>query len=111
MNLFLPSDPRPLHFVGIGGAGMSALALIALRRGLAVSGSDTDITGASDLSAAGATMFSGHAAAHIGNARAVVVSAAIPAGHGCGFQHPGQTDLVAVMAGESGGQLIGNALF
>ena len=26
MNLFLPSDPRPLHFVGIGGAGMSALA-------------------------------------------------------------------------------------
>ena len=30
MNLFLPSDPRPLHFVGIGGAGMSALAVIAL---------------------------------------------------------------------------------
>src|SRR5206468_2491830 len=49
MNLFLPSDRRPLHFVGIWGAGMSALALIALRRGIPVTGSDTDISGAGDL--------------------------------------------------------------
>ena len=57
MNLFLPSDRRPLHFVGIGGAGMSALALIALRRGIPVTGSDTDISGAGDLVAAGARVF------------------------------------------------------
>jgi UDP-N-acetylmuramate--alanine ligase len=81
MNLFLPSGPRPLHFVGIGGAGMSALALIALRKGLPVSGSDVDITGCADLLAAGATIFSGHSAEFVDNARAVVVSAAIPSGH------------------------------
>ncbi len=77
MNLFLPSDRRPLHFVGIGGAGMSALALIALRRGIPVTGSDTDISGSGDLVAAGARVFAGHAADQVGEARAVVVSAAI----------------------------------
>jgi UDP-N-acetylmuramate--alanine ligase len=81
MNLFLPSDPRPLHFVGIGGAGMSALALIALRRGLAVTGSDVDVSGCGDLLAGGATVIAGHAAANVGNPRALVVSAAIPNGH------------------------------
>jgi len=81
MNLFLPSGPRPLHFVGIGGAGMSALALIALRKGLPVSGSDLDTSGCTDLLAAGAQVFSGHSAAHVGNARAVVVSAAIAPDH------------------------------
>lgn len=81
MNLFLPSDPRPIHFVGIGGAGMSALALIALRRGLAVSGSDLDISGCEDLRAGGAVIQSGHAEEYVGDARAVVASAAIPAEH------------------------------
>lgn len=81
MNLFLPSDPRVLHFVGIGGAGMSALAAIALKRGLAVSGSDLDITGCLDLVAQGARVFQGHEASNVGDARAVVVSAAIPQGH------------------------------
>ncbi|MEK7380140.1 MAG: Mur ligase domain-containing protein, partial [Gemmatimonadota bacterium] len=46
MNLFLGSDPRPVHFVGIAGAGMSALALVALRRGVAVTGSDRAPEGA-----------------------------------------------------------------
>ncbi|HEV8356693.1 MAG TPA: UDP-N-acetylmuramate--L-alanine ligase [Gemmatimonadales bacterium] len=81
MNLFLPSDRRPLHFVGIGGAGMGALALIALRRGVPVSGSDSDISGCGDLVAAGARVFAGHAADQVGHARAVVASAAIPADH------------------------------
>ena len=45
MNLFTPTDRRPVHFVGIGGAGMSALALIACRRGVVVSGCDTDPVG------------------------------------------------------------------
>jgi len=81
MNLFLPSGPRPLHFVGIGGAGMSALALIALRKGLPVTGSDLDTSGCGDLIAAGARIHAGHAAAQVGEARAVVVSAAIPTDH------------------------------
>ncbi|HEX7025128.1 MAG TPA: UDP-N-acetylmuramate--L-alanine ligase [Gemmatimonadales bacterium] len=81
MNLFLPSDQRPLHFVGIGGAGMGALALVALSRGLPVSGSDLDVSGCADLVARGARINSGHSAANVGMARAVVVSAAIPAGH------------------------------
>lgn len=81
MNLFLPSDPRPLHFVGIGGAGMSALALIALRRGLPVTGSDADISGCGDLIAAGARVSQGSDPALVGGDRAVVVSAAIPSGH------------------------------
>ncbi|HEU5217867.1 MAG TPA: UDP-N-acetylmuramate--L-alanine ligase [Gemmatimonadales bacterium] len=81
MNLFLPSDPRPLHFVGIGGAGMSALAAIALKRGLAVTGSDADPSGCGELIAQGAQVFPGHQASNVGNARAVIVSAAIPKGH------------------------------
>src|SRR5262245_25334531 len=81
MNLFLPSDQRPLHFVGIGGAGMSALALVALSRGIRVSGSDLDVSGCGDLVARGAKVFFGHSADHVGNARAVVASAAIPASH------------------------------
>ena len=81
MNLFLKTDPRPLHFVGIGGAGMSALALVALRRGIGVTGSDADVTGVGDLVARGAVVLPGSAAALIDGARAVVVSAAIPAHH------------------------------
>jgi len=81
MNLFLPSDQRPLHFVGIGGAGMSALAMVALSRGLSVSGSDLDVSGCGDLVARGAHVYRGHAADHVGDARAVVASAAIPDSH------------------------------
>lgn len=81
MNLFLSLDPRPVHFVGIGGAGMGALALVALRRGVSVTGSDLDTSGCGDLVAAGAEVFDGHAARHVRGARAVVVSAAIPADH------------------------------
>ena len=81
MNLFLPSDRRPLHFVGIGGAGMSALAMVALSRGLRVSGSDLDISGCGDLVARGAKVFRGHSGEQIGDARAVVASAAIPVSH------------------------------
>src|SRR5258705_201746 len=50
--LFAPEDPRPVHFMGIAGAGMSALALIARRRGVEDSGCDTDIRGADDYASA-----------------------------------------------------------
>ncbi len=81
MNLFLPSGRRPIFFVGIGGAGMSALALLALRKGIPVSGSDLDVSGCGDLVAAGARVFAGHRAEQVEDARAVIVSAAIPPGH------------------------------
>jgi UDP-N-acetylmuramate--alanine ligase len=81
MNLFTPSDRRPVHFVGVGGAGMSALAMIACRRGVVVSGCDTDPAGAADIAAMGARVWAGHDPAHLDGARAVVVSAAVPSSH------------------------------
>ncbi len=81
MDLFNPSDPRPVHFVGIGGAGMSALALIARRRGVSVTGCDPDPSGASDVAAAGAVVHGGHDPAHAEGARALVYTAAVSAEH------------------------------
>jgi len=81
MNLFTPTDRRPVHFVGIGGAGMSALALIACRRGVVVSGCDTDASGAADLAALGVPVMQGHDPSHLDGARAVIVTAAVPPGH------------------------------
>src|SRR3982751_2082321 len=81
MALFNPADKRSVHFMGIGGAGMSALALIAHRRGLAVSGCDADPSGAADLTALGIAVSQGHGPAHLVGARAVVVTAAIAQGH------------------------------
>ncbi len=81
MDLFNPADTRPVHFMGIGGAGMSALALIARRRGVAVSGCDPDPSGAADVAALGATVLTGHDPAHISGCRAVVVTAAVPPDH------------------------------
>ncbi|HEU5040759.1 MAG TPA: UDP-N-acetylmuramate--L-alanine ligase [Gemmatimonadales bacterium] len=81
MNLFSAADHRPVHFVGIGGAGMSALALIAARRGVRVSGCDADPTGAADLSALGVSVLRGHDPAHVDGVRALVVTAAVPSTH------------------------------
>ena len=76
--LTLPTE-RPVHLVGIGGAGMSALASILLQRGHAVSGSDLrGGKAASALTAMGAVVHVGHDAAHIGDAALVVVSTAVP---------------------------------
>ncbi len=60
---------------------MSALALIACRRGVAVSGCDMDPTGAADLAALGVRIAQGHDPAHLAGVRAVVVTAAVPPGH------------------------------
>jgi UDP-N-acetylmuramate--alanine ligase len=70
---------RP-HFVGIGGAGQSALARLLLARGLPVSGSDlrsTPVTRA--LADEGATVFLGHAASNLGHADWVITTDAAPA--------------------------------
>jgi UDP-N-acetylmuramate--alanine ligase len=80
-SLFDPHDLRPIHFLGIGGAGMSALALTALRRGVAVTGCDVDGTAFDDLRAAGATVHLGVDVHHLDGARAVVATAAAAATH------------------------------
>jgi UDP-N-acetylmuramate--alanine ligase len=67
-----------LHFVGIGGAGMSALAEVLLHRGYRVSGCDLRPSAALDrLQALGAGVRLGHSAAHLDDADVVVVSRAI----------------------------------
>jgi UDP-N-acetylmuramate--alanine ligase len=81
MQLFTPDDPRPIHFVGIAGAGMGALALLARRRGIAVTGCDTDPDAAADVVRAGGQVVRGHDPGHVAGARAVVHTAAVPADH------------------------------
>jgi UDP-N-acetylmuramate--alanine ligase len=81
MRLFSPEDPRPIHFMGVAGAGVGALALIARRKGVAVTGCDADPGAAGDIEAAGARVFQGHDPAHVNGARAVVYTAAVPADH------------------------------
>ncbi len=67
-----------VHFVGIGGAGMSGIARVLLARGTSVSGSDAkDSLALAALRALGADVHVGHDAAHLGGAETVVVSAAI----------------------------------
>jgi UDP-N-acetylmuramate--alanine ligase len=67
-----------VHFIAIGGAGMSGVARIMLKRGIAVSGSDAaDSEVLGQLSALGAKVYVGHAAEHLGDADTVVVSTAI----------------------------------
>jgi UDP-N-acetylmuramate--alanine ligase len=69
-----------VHFVGVGGAGMSAIAKVLLERGVAVSGSDLKRSRAfSSLEAMGAEIHIGHDAALVDDANVVVVSSAIPA--------------------------------
>src|SRR5207244_10717961 len=51
MTLFARVDPRPIHFMGIAGAGMSGLALLARQQGISITGCDNDHSGAADLAA------------------------------------------------------------
>jgi len=69
---------RRLHFVGIGGAGMSGLALVCTELGAAVSGSDrSDSTYMERLRAAGLAPVVGHDAANLPGGAEVIVSTAI----------------------------------
>ncbi|WP_242902040.1 UDP-N-acetylmuramate--L-alanine ligase [Actinomadura terrae] len=84
MSLIGPGEVVPagelgrVHFIAIGGAGMSGIARIMLRRGIAVSGSDArDSALLRQLGDLGARVFVGHDAAHVGDADTVVVSTAI----------------------------------
>src|SRR5438874_13736311 len=81
MNLFATVDPRPVHFMGIAGAGMSGLALLARQHGVPITGCDNDPSGAADLAALGVEIWRGHDPGHVAGARALVVTAAVPGDH------------------------------
>jgi len=71
--------PRNLHFIGIGGAGMSSLASIAHEQGYVVSGSDiTENEAIARLKRKGIRVFLGHRMEQVWGAEAVIVSSAIP---------------------------------
>jgi UDP-N-acetylmuramate--alanine ligase len=80
-RLFDPADPRPIHFVGIAGAGMSALAELFTLRGINVTGCDAHPENAPDLVDRGIAVESGHSPAHVAGARALVVTSAMPKQH------------------------------
>lgn len=71
---------KKIHFIGIGGSGMSGLARIALADGIAVSGSDAkDSSVLTALSALGATIYKSHEASNVDAADVVIYSTAIAA--------------------------------
>ena len=67
-----------IHFVGIGGAGMSGIAEVLINLGYRVSGSDASLGAVTQrLADMGASVFQGHAAGHIAGADVLVISSAI----------------------------------
>jgi UDP-N-acetylmuramate--alanine ligase len=69
---------RHIHFVGIGGIGMSGIAELLANLGYAVSGSDAKASASTArLAGLGVRVFEGHEAAHVGDADVVVVSSAV----------------------------------
>ena len=71
---------RRIHFVGIGGIGMSGIAEVLLNLGFEVSGSDQKASPVTErLARLGARVFDGHAASNASNAQVVVVSSAVAA--------------------------------
>jgi UDP-N-acetylmuramate--alanine ligase len=69
---------KNIHFVGVGGSGMSGIAEVLLTQGYNVTGSDQNTNASTKrLSSLGATIFQGHNAANIEGADAIVISSAI----------------------------------
>ena len=75
------SDKRPVHFMGIAGAGMSALAELLARRGARITGCDANPSHVDDLRALGIDVLAGHDPAHVEGCRALVVTSAVPKDH------------------------------
>ncbi len=71
--------PQPVHFIGIGGAGMSGIAVVLASLGVAVTGSDLKTSRYTrHLEEAGVAVHIGHQADNLGDAALVVISSAIP---------------------------------
>ena len=81
MPLIDPADSRPVHFMGIAGAGMSALAELCARRGADITGCDQGTAGVADLERLGIRAVQGHDPAHAEGHRALVVTSAVPRDH------------------------------
>ncbi|WP_347310478.1 UDP-N-acetylmuramate--L-alanine ligase [Defluviimonas sp. SAOS-178_SWC] len=78
----LPGELGPIHFVGIGGIGMSGIAEVLMTLGYRVQGSDAKASKITDrLVKLGATFFEGQRAENIGEAAVVVISSAIKKGN------------------------------
>jgi UDP-N-acetylmuramate--alanine ligase len=78
----LPIDVGAIHFVGIGGIGMSGIAEVLLNHGYQVQGSDLKASKITDrLAELGATIFVGQAAGNVSDAEVVVISSAIKPGN------------------------------
>ena len=74
----VPFELGPVHFIGVGGIGMSGIAEIMLRIGYTVQGSDAKASANTErLEKLGAKIFIGHDAAHVEGASAVVYSTAV----------------------------------
>ena len=76
-----PDKSRPIHFVGIAGAGMSALAELFVRRGFTVTGCDTNAGSVGDLQRLGIRVVEGHDPSHVDGAAEVVVTSAVRKNH------------------------------
>ena len=81
MTLRDATDNRPIHFMGIAGAGMSALAELFVKRGIAITGCDNDAAGAARARESGMNADAGHDPRHVDGARAVVVTSAVKKDH------------------------------
>ncbi|MBV0912859.1 UDP-N-acetylmuramate--L-alanine ligase [Rhodobacteraceae bacterium ASV31] len=78
----LPTQLGPIHFVGIGGIGMSGIAEVLLNHGYSVQGSDLKASKITDrLESLGATVMIGQSAGNLGHAEVVVISSAIKPGN------------------------------
>ncbi|CAN5146286.1 UDP-N-acetylmuramate--L-alanine ligase [soil metagenome] len=84
MKLGIPPTIAPaeelgaVHFIGVGGAGLSAIARIMVGRGIRVSGSDAkDSPLLAALASEGITTYVGHAAEHLGGVDSVIASTAV----------------------------------
>jgi UDP-N-acetylmuramate--alanine ligase len=117
MALVTPTDPVPLeklgrvHFVGIGGAGMSGIARIMLARGITVSGSDSaDSAALAELAALGARVGVGHAAGRLADLgpgdtlTSMIATALIEAGAGPAYAIGGVLAATGVGAADGTGR-------
>ena len=78
----LPTEMGPIHFVGIGGIGMSGIAEVLLNHGYTVQGSDLKSTPITErLARLGARVFEGQRASNLEDAEVVVISSAIKSGN------------------------------
>ena len=69
---------RNIHFVGIGGSGMSGIAEVLINLGYSVSGSDLNRSATTDrLASMGAHIFEGHLAQNVADVNVVVTSTAV----------------------------------